>query len=166
LIYLDSTYLVRLYFEDPGYERVRQLAASDAIACAQHGRAEVISAFHRKLRERTITARLYGVALQQFRDELRADAFRWLFLSDLVLERLELAYAKLPATAFLRAADALHLSTARSKTADSRCAFWAARHRCDLVKLRTRMSVRVGFFQAFHCHVRVDLRCGKAGVPQ
>jgi predicted nucleic acid-binding protein len=112
LIYLDSTYLVRLYFEDPGYERVRQLAASDAIACAQHGRAEMISAFHRKLRERTITARLYEVALQQFRDEFRADAFRWLFLSDLVLERLELAYAKLPATTFLRAADALHLSTA------------------------------------------------------
>jgi predicted nucleic acid-binding protein len=112
LIYLDSTYLVRLYFEDPGYERVRQLAASDAIACAQHGRAEVISAFHRKLRERTMTARLYEVTLQQFRDELRADAFRWLFLSDLVLERIELAYANLPATTFLRAADALHLSAA------------------------------------------------------
>jgi predicted nucleic acid-binding protein len=112
LIYLDSTYLVRLYFEEPGYEQVRQLATSDAIACAQHGRAEVISAFHRKLRERTITARLYEVALQQFKDELRAGAFRCLFLSDLVLERLELAYAKLPVTTFLRAADALHLSTA------------------------------------------------------
>ena len=112
MIYLDSTYLVRLYFEEPGFERVRQLAGSDAIACAQHGRAEVISAFHRKLRERSITARLYEVGLQQFRDELRADAFRWLFLSDLVLERLELAYANLPATTFLSAADALHLSTA------------------------------------------------------
>lgn len=112
MIYLDSTYLVRLYFEEPGFERVRQLTASDAIACAQHGRAEVISAFHRKLRERSITARLYEVGLQQFRDELRADAFRWLFLSDLVLERLELAYASLPATTFLSAADALHLSTA------------------------------------------------------
>jgi len=112
LIYLDSTYLVRLYFEEPGYERVRQLAASDAIACAQHGRAEVISALHRKFRERTITAHLYEVALEQFRDDLRADAFRWVPLSDLVLERLELAYAKLSATTFLRAADALHLSAA------------------------------------------------------
>ncbi|HEY2143118.1 MAG TPA: type II toxin-antitoxin system VapC family toxin [Candidatus Udaeobacter sp.] len=112
MIYLDSTYLVRLYFEHPGYERVRQLAVSGAIACAQHGRAEVISAFHRKLRERTMTARSYKVTLQQFRDELRADAFRWLFLSDLVLERIELAYVNLPATTFLRAADALHLSAA------------------------------------------------------
>jgi len=28
------------------------------------------------------------------------------------------------------------------------------------------MSVRVGFFQAFHGHVGVDLRRGQAGVPQ
>ena len=28
------------------------------------------------------------------------------------------------------------------------------------------MSIRVSFFQAFHRHVRVDLRRGKAGVAQ
>jgi len=112
LIYLDSTYLVRLYFEEPGYEQVRRLAASDAVACAQHGRAEVISAFHRKLRERAITAALYQSALEQFFDEVRGGAFRWLPLSDVVFERIESVYAKLPATTFLRAADALHLSAA------------------------------------------------------
>jgi predicted nucleic acid-binding protein len=112
LIYLDSTYLVRLYLQDPGYQRVRELAASDAVACAQHGRAEVVSALHRKLRERAITAHLYKVALQQFIDEVRAGAFKWLPLSDLVLERLELAYTQLPPATLLRAADALHLSAA------------------------------------------------------
>jgi predicted nucleic acid-binding protein len=112
LIYLDSTYLVRLYFEEPGYEQVRRLAASDAVACAQHGRAEVISAFHRKLRERAIAAALYQSALEQFFDEVRGGAFRWLPLSDVVFERIESVYAKLPATTFLRAADALHLSAA------------------------------------------------------
>jgi len=39
LIYLDSSYLVRLYFEDSGFETVRQFAASDAVVCAEHGRA-------------------------------------------------------------------------------------------------------------------------------
>jgi predicted nucleic acid-binding protein len=112
LIYLDSTYLVRLYFEDAGYERVRQLAANDAVACAQHGRAEVISAFHRKLRERAISARPYQIALQQFLEEIDAGAFRWLPLSESVFERAELVFARLPATTFLRAADALHLATA------------------------------------------------------
>ena len=112
MIYLDSTCLVRLYFEDAGYERVRHLAASNTVACAQHGRAEVISAFHRKLRERVISARLYEIILQEFLTEMRGGAFRWLPLSESVLERAELVYSRLPATIFLRAADALHLSTA------------------------------------------------------
>jgi predicted nucleic acid-binding protein len=112
VIYLDSTYLVRLYFEDPGYEQVRHLAGSDAIACAQHGRAEVISAFHRKFRESSITLHLYRTALQQFLEECRAGAVRWLSLSEVVFERLGSTYAKLPATTFLRAAGAVHLSVA------------------------------------------------------
>ena len=112
MIYLDSTCLVRLYFEDAGYERVRHLAASDSVACAQHGRAEVISAFHRKFRERTISARLYEITLQEFLKETRGGAFSWLPLSERVFERAEFVYPSLPATIFLRAADALHLSTA------------------------------------------------------
>jgi predicted nucleic acid-binding protein len=112
LIYLDSTYLVRLYFEDPGYERVRQLVASDTVLCAQHGRAEVVSALHRKLRETAITASLYRIALREFLKESRSGAFRWVPLSEVILERVEFVYATLPATTFLRAADALHLSTA------------------------------------------------------
>jgi predicted nucleic acid-binding protein len=73
---------------------------------------EVISAFHRKLRERAISARLYGIALQEFLNETSGGAFSWLPLSERVFERAALVYARLPATIFLRAADALHLSTA------------------------------------------------------
>ncbi|MGH8100795.1 MAG: type II toxin-antitoxin system VapC family toxin [Chthoniobacterales bacterium] len=112
MIYFDSTYLVRLYFEDAGYEAVRRLAVSNAIVCAQHGRAEVISAFHRKLRERAIVTRLYQTALRQFLDESYCGAFTWLPLSEIVFERVERVYAKLPANTFLRAADAMHLSAA------------------------------------------------------
>jgi predicted nucleic acid-binding protein len=112
LIYLDSICLVRLYFEDAGYNRIRQLEASDSVTCAQHGRAEVISAFHRKLRERAIRARLYQITRQEFLNETHGGAFRWLPLSERVFERAALVYAKLPATIFLGAADALHLSTA------------------------------------------------------
>ena len=112
MIYLDSTYLVRLYFDDRGYEQVRRLAASDSVVCAQHGRAEVISALHRKLRERAITPAFYEAALKQFFDEVRGGAFRWLPLSEVVFERIESVYAKLPPATFLRAADALHLSVA------------------------------------------------------
>ncbi len=42
MIYLDASYLVRLYYNDPGFEVVRNLAMTATVACAQHGRAEVI----------------------------------------------------------------------------------------------------------------------------
>jgi predicted nucleic acid-binding protein len=112
MIYLDSSYLVRLYFEDRGFEAVRELAATDTLACGQHGRAEIIAALHRKMRERSVTKSLYLVARQQFLDEIRAGAFRWLPLSEAIFERIEFVFASLPAMTFLRAAAAMHLSAA------------------------------------------------------
>jgi predicted nucleic acid-binding protein len=112
MIYLDSSYLVRLYFKDPGFEVVRQLAATDVVACAQHGRAEVIAALHRKLREGSLPNNLYHIVLQEFFDEIRAGGFAWLPLSPVVFERVQRVFGALPATIFLRAADAMHLAAA------------------------------------------------------
>jgi predicted nucleic acid-binding protein len=73
---------------------------------------KVISAFHRKFQQRAISAGLHEITLQEFLNEMRRGAFRWLPLSERVFERAELVDARWPATIFLRAADALHLSTA------------------------------------------------------
>lgn len=78
MIYFDSSYLMRLYHEDFGFQVVRDLAATDTIACGQHGQAEVIAAFHRKYHEGGLTFVAFRVVLQQFTDEIRGDAFRWL----------------------------------------------------------------------------------------
>ena len=51
MIYFDTSYLVRLYYQDPAADAVRALAASDHVASAAHGHAEMFAAFHRKLRE-------------------------------------------------------------------------------------------------------------------
>ena len=72
----------------------------------------MISAFHRKLREHAISERVYQIALQEFLYENRAGAFRWLPLSQVIFERIEMVYAKLPSTTFLRVADAMHLAVA------------------------------------------------------
>ena len=112
MIYFDTSYVARLYFEDPGWEKVRALAETDRLACCIHGRAETVAAFHRKFREGTVTSGDLVTLLRQFDRECELGAFRWLPLSEAVISRLTRVYASLPATVLLRAADALHLACA------------------------------------------------------
>lgn len=112
MIYFDTSYLVRLYYEDPGADAVRALAATDHVACAALGQAEMIAAFHRKLREGAIRPATYVALMDQARAHDEAGAFRWLAQGQQILSRIANVYAKLPATVFLRAADAVHLATA------------------------------------------------------
>ena len=53
-----------------------------------------------------------GDLLEQFEDDCRDGAFRWLPLSDGVVAALSGVYAKLPRTIHVRAADAIHLACA------------------------------------------------------
>ncbi len=111
--FFDTSYLVRLYLEDAGFEPVRQLAARvPALAASWHGQAEVVAALHRAYREGRFTHERYLFALNQFILERRSDGFIWHVLTADVQTRLEQAYRTAPATIFLRAADALHLACA------------------------------------------------------
>ena len=151
------------------------MAASDFVACAQHGRAEVISAFHRKLQERAISARLYEITLREFLNETRGGACRCLPLSERVFERAELVYARLPATIFLRAVDALHLSTASHGFRDihsndtkllSAAPHFGLRGLNVIDYSGPRMCISVRFLETFDSDVRVDLCGGKTRVPE
>jgi predicted nucleic acid-binding protein len=110
--YFDTSYLVRLYLEDPGWIKVRELAASDHVACSLHGRAETVAAFHRQFREGTLGLPEMSELLRQFDRECDAAAFQWLPLSTRVIDRAIRVYAKMEKTVHLRAADALHLASA------------------------------------------------------
>ena len=111
MIYFDASYLVRLYYKDHGFEEVRHLATTDAIACAQHGQAEVVAALHRKCREGSLTTKAYQVVLEQFGADVKADAFRWFALSQTFLDRVRASFDRLLAEIFLRASD-IHLASA------------------------------------------------------
>ena len=112
MIYFDTSYLVRLYFDDPGADAVRTLAATDNVACAAHGHAEMIAAFHRKRREGAIRPAAYAAALRQIQAHDAAGAFQWLAQGPEIFARIAGVYAQLPSTVFLRVADALHLAAA------------------------------------------------------
>ena len=88
------------------------MAAADNIACSLQGRAETVSAFHRKLRERTITQKELGEIIAQFETDTQAGTFTWLPVSPAVIARAVKGYATLPASTALRASDAIHLATA------------------------------------------------------
>lgn len=112
MIYLDTSYLVRLYLEDAGFADVRELAASDHVACSTLGQSETVAAFHRKLREGSLSAKSYRAVLAQFETDLAAGAIHWLPAGPAILTIIRETYAKLPATVYLRGADATHLATA------------------------------------------------------
>ncbi len=112
-LYFDTSYLVRLYLEDNGFEAVRKLAAeAPALASAWHAQAETIAALHRAHREGRFTAEQYLFALNQFKVEQNSSHFLWCALTDKVQARLERAFQSAPPSTFLRSADALHLACA------------------------------------------------------
>ena len=112
-LYFDTSYLVRLYLEDNGFEAVRKLAAeAPALASAWHAQAETIAALHRAHREGRFTAEQYLFALNQFKEEQYSSYFLWCALTDKVQARLERAFQSAPPYTFLRSADALHLACA------------------------------------------------------
>ena len=114
MIYFDSTYLGRLYLQEPGSAEVRRLAAAHSgVACCELGQAEVASILHRKLREGTMLADDYAERAAQFEDDIAQGTLDWLPLTPSLIAKVRDTFATLPSTVFLRAADALHLVCAR-----------------------------------------------------
>jgi predicted nucleic acid-binding protein len=111
--YYDANYLFKLQCIEPGSAEVRAHAATlDVLCCSLHGRAEFISAAHRKVREGAATPAQLQALLAQLHADTAAGALRWLPVTEAQVARVESAYLAAPATAYLRAADALHLASA------------------------------------------------------
>lgn len=112
MIYCDTSYLVRLYLDEPGSEAVRALCAGHRVASAAHAKAELPAALHRSWREGRNAEETFTVVMAMLQAEVQSGAFHWLALSDSMLDGMAARFANLPGTTFLRAADALHLACA------------------------------------------------------
>jgi predicted nucleic acid-binding protein len=111
--YFDTAYLLKLYRPEPGSDAVRAQAATvDVLVCSLHGRAELIAAAHRKVREGTATPAHVDALLAQVAADRAAGALDWLPITEAHLDRVTAAFRHAPSTVYLRAADALHLASA------------------------------------------------------
>jgi predicted nucleic acid-binding protein len=112
MIFFDTSYLIRLYLDEPGATAIRALAKVQPIAASWHAQAELLCTFHWAYREGRLDYEGYQAQRSQFYNDQAADAFKWLPISASTLSHLDLMLADAPATSFLRAADALHLACA------------------------------------------------------
>jgi predicted nucleic acid-binding protein len=118
-VYFDSALIAKFYLNEPGRQAVRKLAQqAERVVTSAIAIAEVSAAFHRNGREGSMS--LKGVAsLQgQFDYDTRSGLWTMRPVSEAMLENVAKLFAKLPATVYLRALDALHIVTVKSERLD------------------------------------------------
>lgn len=113
MIYCDAAYIAKFYLDEPDSVPVRALAENAGeVACCLHGKIEVLTVFHRKLRERAFPPRAFRALCEQFEADCESAVWEWLPLSATLVADLSDRIRHLPATVFIRAADVLHLASA------------------------------------------------------
>lgn len=116
MIYFDTSYLLKCYLAEPGHLAVRKLARqSGPVACCVLGKTECRAATHRHLREGKLTAQQAAAVHQVMQADDAAGLWWWLPLTDDGITAANREFGRLPATVFLRPADALHLACARQQ---------------------------------------------------
>lgn len=113
MIFCDTSYLVRIYLEDIGWQEVRELCASDDVATAAHAAAEIPAALHRSLREGRMARSRFDEIIEQFRLDCEEGAYDWKPLTREMLDGMRADFLTLPPDCFLRAGNAMHLACAR-----------------------------------------------------
>jgi predicted nucleic acid-binding protein len=114
VIYLDAAYIGKCYLNEPGAERVQELAGkSDGLTSCEIGRLEFFSLIHRHRREGNITPREASDVLRDFERDEAGGVWHWLPVTPQLVRRTCDAVRSLPAKVLLRAGDALHLGCAR-----------------------------------------------------
>ena len=115
MIYFDTSYLLKCYLAEPGHEAVRKLArGSGPLACVHYGMIECRAGLHRHVREGKLTPAEAALIFQVMQRDDDVGLVTWFPLAA-QLDRVKQEFEKLPATVFLRTADALHLLCAKEQ---------------------------------------------------
>ena len=114
MIYFDAAYIAKCYLNEPGAERVRQVAyGADGLASCELARLEFASIVKRRLREHHVTRREATAVLKDFEQDEKDGVWHWFGVTSALIEKARHVVLQISVPAFLRAGDALHLACAQ-----------------------------------------------------
>lgn len=116
MIYLDTCYILKCYLTERGSREVRGLTqTANGLASCMLARVEFFAAVHRHFREGKLEASDVKNVFESFREDEASGYWLWHGLGGSLVEEATAMYEALPATTYLRSADALHLVCARNE---------------------------------------------------
>lgn len=114
MIYFDAAYIAKCYLNEPGAERVRELARdADGLASCEIARVEFTSILKRHIREGHLTRREASTTLKEFEGDEHDGVWHWFGVTSTLVERTRQHVLTLPSAVFVRSVDALHLTCAQ-----------------------------------------------------
>jgi uncharacterized protein len=124
MIFCDTSALAKYYVDENGSAALRsRLDSEDAIIASELARVELLSAFHRQLRERKWTREQFQDVAGQFNRDNTSKYWTWLPVGSVIVDAASQLYLSLPENVFLRASDCLHLVTALHHGFEEVCTF-------------------------------------------
>ena len=113
MIYFDAAYVAKCYLNEPGADRVREVAyGADGLASCELSRLEFASILRRHVRERHVTRGEMRAILKDFEEDEQNGVWQWLGVTSELVEKARTAVLEIRSTVFLRSGDALHLACA------------------------------------------------------
>jgi predicted nucleic acid-binding protein len=90
VIYFDAAYVAKCYLNEPGADRVREVAyGADGLTSCELARLEFASILKRHVRERQVTRREMAAILKDFEQDEKNGVWQWLGVTSELLDNAE-----------------------------------------------------------------------------
>jgi predicted nucleic acid-binding protein len=113
-MYFDSAYIAKIYLNESDSTRVRALLnGADSVVSSLWAFCEVACVFHRQFREGWLTGEQHRELSKAFYEHADGGVWTLLPVTERILKRAAALVSALPPGVFVRAGDAIHLTTAQ-----------------------------------------------------
>ena len=113
-MYLDSAYIAKFYVNERDSDAVRAIIANaDALLSSVWSLGEVTCAFHRHMREGWLSPAQFRELAHAFLKHVDGGVWTLIPTTETLLKRVSSLVSAVPAGVYLRAGDAVHLTTAQ-----------------------------------------------------